>query len=75
VSRTHAQIRKTPQGFFVFDAGSAGGTYVNGTRVDKRKLKSGDVISLGGHKFIYLNEETGLIQHNVDSDDSRIEDN
>lgn len=75
VSRTHAQIRKTSQGYFVFDAGSAGGTYVNGTRVDKRQLKSGDVISLGGYKFIYLNEEAERIDQESDSDFSRVEDN
>ncbi|MCU0414095.1 MAG: FHA domain-containing protein [Ignavibacteriaceae bacterium] len=73
VSRTHAQIRKTPQGFFVFDAGSAGGTFVNGTRVDKRQLNSGDVISLGGYKFIYLNEEAECAYQESGSTDPREE--
>ena len=56
ISRTHAQIRRVPDGFMLFDAGSSGGTFINGTRVTQHHLRSGDVISLGGYKFIYLNE-------------------
>ena len=56
ISRTHAQIRHVPEGYMVFDAGSSGGTFINGTRIAQQLLRTGDVISLGGYKFIYLNE-------------------
>lgn len=73
ISRTHAQIRKTPRGVIVFDAGSSGGTYVNGTRITQQALRSGDVISLGGYKFIYLNEDAspdapGMVNSNPETE-------
>jgi len=57
VSRFHAQIRKTRDGFMVFDVGSTGGTFVNGERILSHLLKSGDVISLAGYALIFTNEK------------------
>lgn len=56
VSRFHAQIRKTRDGYMVFDVGSSGGTFVNSKRVTSHLLKSGDVISLAGYCLIFSNE-------------------
>ncbi len=56
ISRLHAQIRHVSDGYIIFDAGSTGGTYVNNTRISQQKLQTGDVISLGGYKFIFLSE-------------------
>lgn len=47
VSRRHARILKTPQGYVLEDVGSRHGTYVNGTQISTCSLKSGDQISLG----------------------------
>ncbi len=47
ISRRHARISKTPQGYLLEDAGSRHGTFVNGTRVTSCLLKSGDQIGLG----------------------------
>ena len=47
ISRRHARITKTPQGYLLEDVGSRHGTYVNGTLVTSCLLKSGDQISLG----------------------------
>jgi len=48
VSRMHAVIEVTPSGeAFVTDFGSATGTFVNGQRVSKTRLKSGDQLQLG----------------------------
>jgi len=57
VSRFHAQIRKTKDGFMVFDVGSTGGTFINGERIMSHVLKSGDVISLAGYSLIFTNEK------------------
>jgi len=57
ISRTHAQIRRTANGYLLFDTASTSGTFVNGDRISQRVLKTGDVISLGGYTFIYLNEK------------------
>lgn len=56
VSRLHAQIRSCRGTYVIFDLNSSSGTYVNGQRIDKRSLKSGDVISLGGTTLIYSEE-------------------
>ena len=47
ISRRHARILKTPQGYVLEDAGSRHGTYVNGAQVTTCLLKSGDQIDLG----------------------------
>lgn len=57
VSRHHAQIRKTGEGYMVFDVGSTGGTFVNGKRITSHLLKSGDVISLAGYALIFTYEK------------------
>jgi hypothetical protein len=56
ISRTHAQIRKINDSFTIFDAGSAGGVFINGERVTTHRLRSGDVISLAGYTMIFIQE-------------------
>jgi hypothetical protein len=56
ISRLHAQIRMVPDGYMIFDTGSTGGTFVNSARISQQLLKTGDVISLGGYRFIFLQE-------------------
>jgi hypothetical protein len=48
VSRMHAVIEVTPAGeVSIIDLGSTKGTFVNGQKVNKAKLQSGDLIVLG----------------------------
>lgn len=47
VSRRHAVIARTTQGFVLTDSGSANGTWVNKRRVTDVVLRHGDVISFG----------------------------
>jgi sigma-B regulation protein RsbU (phosphoserine phosphatase) len=47
ISRHHARIVKSPQGYLLEDVGSRHGTFVNGTMISSCLLKSGDQISLG----------------------------
>ena len=48
VSRNHAQIRVMESQFILLDLNSTGGTMVNGKKVSKSVLYSGDSISLQG---------------------------
>ena len=51
VSRSHAYILRTPQGFLLVDS-SLHGTYVNAERVQaQRILADADVVQIGGHSF------------------------
>lgn len=47
VSRRHAEIRPSGDGWLVADLGSTNGTRVNGAVVTERKLKDGDTVSAG----------------------------
>jgi hypothetical protein len=47
VSRRHAEVRATGDGWSVADLGSTNGTKVNGAVVTDRKLKDGDTVSVG----------------------------
>jgi phosphoserine phosphatase RsbU/P len=68
ISRHHARILKTPQGYVLEDAGSRHGTLVNGALVSSCLLKSGDQINLGiaesyGLTFLIQEAELpGLLQ-------------
>lgn len=46
ISRKHAEIRQNKRGFEIVDMNSTGGTYVNGIKIWRYDLNSGDVISL-----------------------------
>jgi FhaA, N-terminal domain/FHA domain len=47
VSRRHAELRKTIEGWMVVDLGSTNGVKVNGKRVKEEVLRPGDKITLG----------------------------
>ncbi|MGI8466937.1 MAG: PrsW family glutamic-type intramembrane protease [Pyrinomonadaceae bacterium] len=47
VSSKHGYIETKPDGFYLVDNNSTNGTFVNGERVQKAKLKNGDSIQFG----------------------------
>jgi hypothetical protein len=47
VSRRHAEVRPSGDGFVVVDLGSTNGTKVNGARVAEHHLHDGDAVSFG----------------------------
>lgn len=56
VSRLHARVDEAGGEFFISDAGSRHGTFVNGQRAEHTRLKNNDEITLGvsGLKLIFL---------------------
>src|SRR2546422_1518073 len=54
VSRDHALIAAENGEFFVIDQGSKHGTFVNGERVDRRKLARNDRLEFGARDIAYL---------------------
>ncbi len=54
VSRRHAEVLRTPNGYDVIDAGSLNGTYVNRDRVDRAPLSDGDVLQVGKFKLVFV---------------------
>jgi phosphoserine phosphatase RsbU/P len=54
LSRKHAEIVAVPSGWMLKDLGSANGTYLNGTRVERDEvLKTGDRIRLGDTEIVF----------------------
>lgn len=47
VSRLHARVQSGPEGTELVDLGSTNGTYVNGRRVTRCRLRHGDRVQLG----------------------------
>ena len=61
VSRMHAVIEVTGPGeVFIIDLGSASGTLVNGEKINKRKLQTGDEVQVGS-KRLHLDIITGTV--------------
>jgi serine phosphatase RsbU (regulator of sigma subunit)/pSer/pThr/pTyr-binding forkhead associated (FHA) protein len=63
ISRDHAEIVSTPQGFVIRDRGSRYGTFVNRERVTERPLAHGDRIECGriGTSLTFLLTDTPTV--------------
>jgi pSer/pThr/pTyr-binding forkhead associated (FHA) protein len=54
VSRRHAEIRRTGEGYTVRDAGSLNGTYLNRERIDEAPLANGDELQIGKFRLVFF---------------------
>lgn len=52
-SRNHAEIKKTAEGYELFDKGSTNGTRVNGKEITSHSLIIGDVIVFGSTEYTF----------------------
>jgi hypothetical protein len=60
VSRHHCQIVTTPQSCVVEDLNSTNGIFVHGKRVRYHNLNDGDVVTIGQHELLYVDERPQL---------------
>ena len=58
VSRKHASITKTGNGFTFKDSGSLNGSYVNNESVSEKILSSGDEIQIGKFHLLFIGSHT-----------------
>jgi len=56
VSRRHAELRQEGTSYWIVDLGSTNGLEVNGKRVKRAKLRSGDTITLGSTEVTFSRE-------------------
>lgn len=56
-SRIHAEITQEGKNFYIHDLESTNGTYLNGKKIKKKRLTSGDVIKVGETKFKWVRTE------------------
>ncbi|GAB4578798.1 MAG: hypothetical protein Fur0022_15350 [Anaerolineales bacterium] len=62
VSRAHAQIEQTSEGYLLTDLKSTNGTFINDRKITQPTLlRIGDAISIGPARFLVLAEATGAL--------------
>lgn len=54
VSRRHAEIHRTGDGYELRDVGSLNGTYLNRERVEHASLHDGDLVQVGKFKLMFV---------------------
>lgn len=69
VSRRHAEIRITADACLLVDLGSSNGSFVNGQRVERHELTSGDRVQLGSTLLLF----TGDNEQNISGLDERVD--
>jgi len=62
VSRKHAEISRTAEGFLLQDTGSTNGTFLNGVRVDRAYLRDGAVVTVGETSMVYSTGADGALR-------------
>ena len=69
VSRVHARIHATKDGFVVTDLDSRNGTVVNGARVESAGLEAHDEVRIGDAIFVFVESElASYAGHRIDRD-------
>ena len=59
ISRKHAELRQEGSTFWIVDLGSTNGTLVNDKRVDRKRLRDGDRITLGSTEIVFGRKPPG----------------
>jgi DNA-binding NtrC family response regulator len=59
VSRSHAEVSRTSDGYLLQDSGSTNGTFLNGVRVDRAYLREGAVLTMGETELVFRCDLTG----------------
>lgn len=59
VSRRHAEVQRTAEGYVVADSGSLNGTYVNQERVERAHLRHGDELQIGKFRLVFFERTDG----------------
>ena len=54
VSRRHADVERTANGYVARDSGALTGTYVNHVRIDEAPLRQGDELQVGKFRLVFF---------------------
>ncbi len=54
VSRRHAEIQRTADGYVATDSGSLNGTYVNQERIERAPIQHGDELQIGKFRLVFF---------------------
>jgi len=65
ISRNHAEIRSEDGKYILIDKQSTSGTSVNGRRIVRCVLNSGDLISLANIQIMFINNNSKIADHSA----------
>jgi pSer/pThr/pTyr-binding forkhead associated (FHA) protein len=63
ISRHHCQIVTQVDSCLIEDLNSTNGIYVQSRRVRRHNLNDGDVVQVGQHEIMYIDERAQLLRH------------
>ncbi len=59
VSRRHAEVVRSGEGYLVRDVGSLNGTYLNRERIEEAPIANGDELQIGRFKLVFVSGTRG----------------
>ncbi len=74
ISRHHCQIVTQPDSCLIEDLNSTNGIYVQSKRVRRHNLNDGDVVHVGQHEIMYIDERSPRFRDSVAVDDAEVMD-
>jgi general secretion pathway protein A len=66
ISRHHCQIVTQADSCLIEDLNSTNGIYVQSKRVRRHNLNDGDVVQVGQHEIMYIDERTPRVRHSTE---------
>jgi type II secretory pathway predicted ATPase ExeA len=69
ISRHHCQIVTQPDACLIEDLNSTNGIYVQSKRVRRYNLNDGDVVQVGQHEIMYIDERAPRPRHPVETEE------
>jgi general secretion pathway protein A len=72
ISRHHCQIVTQPDSCLIEDLNSTNGIYVQSKRVRRHNLNDGDVVQVGQHEIMYIDERSPRVRNAVDPVDTGV---
>jgi general secretion pathway protein A len=70
ISRHHCQIITQADSCLIEDLNSTNGIYVQSKRVRRHNLNDGDVVQVGQHEIMYIDERTPRVRNSLDPNDT-----
>jgi type II secretory pathway predicted ATPase ExeA len=71
ISRHHCQIITTPDSCVIEDLNSTNGIYVKSKRVRKHNFNDGDVVLVGQHEIMYMDERVPRLRSSTEPTDTQ----
>jgi general secretion pathway protein A len=72
ISRHHCQIITQADSCLIEDLNSTNGIYVQSKRVRRHNLNDGDVVHVGQHEIMYMDERAPRVRSSVDHTDTEV---